>query len=292
MEEKEETTMGKFEELRMRLSETVKIPPSVTAFGAKIRKRLGSKGEGSEEVGSVNNITTGVVGEFGAKISERYTPTKGLIMVLIFLAVDLALQLYLITKTATFEIVENSVRLDFVTIASFITYTLTMISILFILSEFFLMRRMEALFSIDEIKSIGNGQVDQFLESAINEEPVIVEMPEPVEKQDMTSIFDVSEDEVPSVFANMGAEEQVEEEQDSKYKVLEVTLPESEPEQELKASSDGTWDFDPMPAPEEPETADEPEKEPLFDMSESEILQTLDELKEVVNELKQRTGRR
>ena len=160
------------------------------------------------------------------------------------------------------------------------------------------MRRMEALFSIEEINSIGNGQVDQFLEPALEEDPDIIEMPPPKkEVPDMAALLDIQDEvaeepeEIDPVFAAL--ETAVEEDPDSKYKVLGVAIPEEELEEEEAPELD-PWDFDFTPAPSKPvEPVKEKPKEEEFviNMSNSEILATLSELKDVVKELKTRTGR-
>ncbi len=292
---REKLPLDKVDELRKSLGEKINIPPEIVERGVKLRDKIIPRKEGDGGTNIIENYAPGV-SELGAKIADRYTPTKGLIMVLCFLGIDLALQLYLVTRIATFEIVENSIRIDFVTVASFLTYALTMISILFILSEFFLMRRMEALFSIDEIKSIGNGQVEQFLEPALEEDLDIIEMPAPMQEEeptDLAPLLNIQEEkeEIDPVFAAL--ETAVEEDPDSKYKVLGVAIPEEELEEEEAPELD-PWDFDFTPAPSkpvEPVKVEQKEEEIVVDMSNSEILATLSELKEVVKELKTRTGR-
>jgi len=278
----EKLPLEKVGELRKAIGEKINIPPEIKEKISELKDKIIPKKEGDNDSNLIKDYAPRV-SELSAKISEKYTPTKGLILVLCFLSIDMILQLYTITKVSTFEIVEKSIRIDFVTIVSFVSYTLTMISILFILSEFFLMRRMEALFSIDEIKSIGNGQVDQFLESADEDDSDNIEMPSPVledEKPDLNSIFDIppekEETEAVDPFAAMEATP--EEESDKRNEVLEEKNPVGD-----------LWDFDITPAPVEPVEPEEEEEEAIPDMSQSEILATLSELREVVAELKLRT---
>lgn len=240
------------------------------------------------------------------KFIEGYTPSKGLLMVIMFLACNMAIQLYQVTQVGSVEIVGNSIESDLITVSMFVSYAITMISLLFILSEFFLMRKMEAMFSVGELKAIGNTK----REDLITEVEIVAEPDLEVEETEVMDIIEPEEDEDDDPFSDLLSsveEEEVDEIEedpsDNKYKVLGIKLPEQEEsedeeEEDVILVPDPGYDLghvsidsfvvkqdDPVIlVPEEPE-------EPEYVFDQSEIIQTITELKDVVEELKKRTGR-
>lgn len=247
---------------------------------------------------------------------DRYTPSKGLMVVICFLCLSLCLQLYTVSEVGTVEIIGNSINSNVVTLVMFVTYILTMISFLFIISEFFLMRKMEALFSAVDIKTIGKAKREDLEDSELAiKTPEEMEKEQAIEEPDPfdlgfgseTTIEFEEEVEVPdpiSSFLVSDDEEEIEDEEveeSPKYNVLEVKIPDVEPEEteeepetpEIEAPFDmdnvSVKSFvDDAAEPEAPEEEEEPASE-FF--NESEILQTMTELKDVVQQLKQRTGK-
>ncbi len=237
-------------------------------------------------------------------IIEKYTPSKGLFLVISFLCVSLGIQLYVITQVGSFEFVGNKIESDLITLCLFVTYALTMTSVLFVLSEFFLMRKMESLFTGEEIDTIGKSKKETVIEEIIehnskanseeqSEEPQEESFPQ-IESDDPFSGLFISDDEEPTSDEESTEEE---DESDHSYKMLEVKIPEPEEDDPLESLSKPEFDMDhvsvdsfiskPESKPEKkPEP--EPDEEPEF-FDESEILQTLTELKDVVAQLKTRT---
>lgn len=236
------------------------------------------------------------------KIIEGYTPSKGLLLVICFMGLNMGIQLYLVTQVGTVEIVGNQVESNLVTVSLFVSYAITMISLLFILSEFFLMRKVESMFGVGELKAIGNTKKEDLVELDPADPDEIINIAE-----EQTESLEIEEDDpFADLLASAAEEEIVEEEEDeedpkAKYKVLGFKLPEQEePEEEedtiLVPDPGFSMDhvsIDSFVPDEEPVEVPKPEEleEPEFDFNQSEIIQTITELKEVVNELKIRTGR-
>lgn len=239
------------------------------------------------------------------KIIEKYTPSKGLFLVIVFLCANLGIQLYVITQVGSIEFVGNKIESDLITVCLFVTYALTMISFLFVLSEFFLMRKMESLFTGAEIDTIGKSKKETVIEEIIehnslaqkenNPEPSIdTKKDSPKEKEDddpFSGLF-VSDDEEE-------ASTEGDEDPDQGYKVLEIkdldkkkddpveTLP--KPDFDMDHVSVDSFISKPESESVKEKTKPEPEDEVPEFFDESEILQTLTELKDVVAQLKTKT---
>jgi hypothetical protein len=240
------------------------------------------------------------------KLIDKYTPSKGLMVVIIFLCIAQGLQLYTVTQVGSVEIIGNSIKSNMVTLVLFITYILTMISFLFILSEFFLMRKMESLFSTVDLQTIGKAKKEDLEDSEL-----MIKNPEPVEEETVDEAIDPLDlgfGSEPSLESEIDVSDPLssflvsdDEDGDQKYTVLEVKIPEDEPEEteddpetpEIVAPFDmdnvSVKSFvDDVAEPEAPEEEKDSKSE-FF--NESEILQTMTELKDVVLELKKRTGK-
>lgn len=243
-------------------------------------------------------------------IIEKYTPSKGLFLVISFLCVNLGIQLYVITQVGSIEFIGNKIESDLITICLFVTYALTMVSVLFVLSEFFLMRKMESLFTGEEIDTIGKSKKETVIEEIIEHnskadseeksDDAQVDSSLPFESDDPFSGLFVSDEEEEVVEQEPSEEEATDEEEetDNSYKMLEVKIPESEEDEPVDTLPQPDFDMshvsvDSFISKPEPEPVKKPEPEPeeetpeFFD--ESEILQTLTELKDVVAQLKTKT---
>ena len=248
------------------------------------------------------------------KLFKGNPPSKGLTLVLALLFFSLGLQVYTITSVGTVEVIGNSINSDLDTIVLFVTYALTMISFMMILSDFFIMRKMESFFSTvglqpsNENQQEAPGSVEHPVEVTKIVFPV-EETPDPLDIDLTPADEEEEEEEVPDLMDNLlvsddveePEEETVEEEDDQKYKVLEVKIPEDEPEEpeeepdEPLTTSIPAFNMDHVSIDSfiseepEPEVPEEEEDSSYFD--ESEILQTITEMKDVVAELKKKTGR-
>lgn len=219
------------------------------------------------------------------KVIEKYTPSKGLFTTISLLVFDLLVQLYLMSNIVNFEIIDNMVYCDLHTVSILTAYVLTSVCLLIILSEFFVVKKVESQFSLldtnilEEVRPtltssspVEEKEID--LPNLISNEKDIFDTPEeePLlldteSKEDPIDnlLFGISEDEE----ANESKEETIE---SPGYKMVSIKMDDIEPEEAVT-------EFD--------DVLDDAYK---IDISESEILQTLSELKNLMSEMKIKKG--
>lgn len=205
------------------------------------------------------------------KIIENYTPSKGLMVIVVLLVADLFLQLYLMSNVMSFEITGNKIKCDVDTLSIVLIYVLTSVVLLFILSEFFIMKKMESLFSIVELKNIRNNASslpdEDKLEDQLNCKKN--KNDENSGEKHLEEILEIEQEE-------KDIENKPEVKPEPSYKMLSLNLQ----EEEQTENKDETI---------EPKVKDSPVFEPEAteaDLSESEIIHTITELQGIVEELK------
>lgn len=222
------------------------------------------------------------------KVIEKYTPSKGLFTTVSLLIIDLLVQLYLMSSIVNFEIIDNMVYCDLQTVSILTAYVLTSVCLLIILSEFFEVKKVESQFSL-----LGTGIYEvekQSKESAPPMENEVITLPkldssdfeeelgEPEVDPLISDGESEEEDPIDNLLFGFSNEDEVEESDEKEtidspsYKMVSIKMEDLAPEESVEESDVG---FDDSYA---------------VDISESEILQTLSELKNLMSEMKTKKG--
>ena len=212
------------------------------------------------------------------KLIEKYTPSKGLVVAVLLLVLDLVIQLTLMSSIINFKVIENMVYCDLSTVAVLSVYVLTSVCLLIILSEIFVMKKIESLFAF-----LGENRVEETeiveetvepVEDPIVDDDEVLELedePEMEINEDFIIEIEKEEDPIDDIFLGLSDEEETVEEdtEDNNYKMFSIKMDDRDSENTVEI--------------------DEPEEELfMLDVSESEILQTLTELKNIMNDMKSR----
>jgi hypothetical protein len=211
------------------------------------------------------------------KLIENYTPSKGLVVAVLLLILDLVIQLSLMSSIINFKVIENMVYCDLSTVAVLSVYVLTAVCLLIILSEIFVMKKLESLFAFlgenrVEETEIVEETVEPVEELIIDNEEILELEEEPEIEINEDFIIEIKKEEEPidDIFLGLSEDETVEEDaEDNNYKMFSIKMDDVDSENIVEN--------------------DEPEEDLfMIDVSESEILQTLTELKNIMNDMKSR----
>ena len=213
------------------------------------------------------------------KFIEKYAPSKGLYVAVLLLILDLVIQLSLMSSIINFKVIENMVYCDLSTVGVLSVYVLTAVCLLIILSEIFVMKKVELLFSF---LGTNNGVDPEIIEetdkpteeSALNmDEGLELEEEDPEIEIEEDFIIEIKkdEDQIDDILLGLSEEEEAAEEEsleDNNYKMVSIKMDDMALD-DLVENTETEEDF-------------------VIDVSESEILQTLSELKNIMNDMKSR----
>ena len=213
------------------------------------------------------------------KLIEKYTPSKGLIVAVLLLVLDLVIQLSLMSSIINFKVIENMVYCDLSTVGVLSVYVLTSVCLLIILSEIFVMKKVESLFSILGTNNLEDRENVEETDEPAEEEPTVEiedileseKEPEIEIEEDFIIEIEKDEDQIDDIFLGLSEEESSEEEpvEDNNYKMVSIKMDDTFPDDLVENEETEEEDF-------------------MIDVSESEILQTLSELKNIMNDMRSR----